>query len=182
MLRQAIKKGKLKVVKDFLSSPCVIDEQDGDGNTYLHLACYEGHKDIISALIANGACLNYVNNVYQSPLMLAIMGKKCIPRGNASLKALVEILCQDGSVKMDLADLNGNTVLHLAILQSSNMAIKTDSISLLLKYGASPTCRNNAGKTPYDLAVEKSVIKAINLLTVKMPKMQFEQSENSKRI
>jgi len=43
------KKGKIKIVKKFLSDKNFkgLNEKDNDGSTPFYLACYHGHKEIV---------------------------------------------------------------------------------------------------------------------------------------
>ena len=44
------------------------------GETPLHVAAWDGHADVISALLAAGACLNKTGPEGETPLLLAADG------------------------------------------------------------------------------------------------------------
>ncbi|NXD03203.1 ANR26 protein, partial [Certhia familiaris] len=95
--------------------------------TALHLACANGHVDVVMYLVENKCKLNLFDNDNRSPLMKAVQcqQEKC-----------VGILLEHGA-DPNLADADGNTALHLAVL-SGNTAVA----GLLLEYNASIDAQN----------------------------------------
>ena len=49
----------------------LLDGRNNDGQTPLHLACQEGHLDVVRILIAYGASLELIDNEGRTPLDLA---------------------------------------------------------------------------------------------------------------
>lgn len=54
---------------------------------------------------------------------------------------------------VNIPDINGNSVLHIAAIKGSIRMTK-----ILLEHGASKDLKNNAGKTPYQVAIENTCL------------------------
>ena len=117
-----------------------------DGFSALHLASYFGHPHVADWLLQHGADVDAVacNGSKLMPLHSALAQKDevlalAVARALLSKKAVVTSQ-QTG----------GFTPLHAAAARGS-MAL----VELLLAHGADPSVRNDAGRTPADLADEK---------------------------
>ncbi|XP_064278383.1 ankyrin repeat domain-containing protein 26 isoform X8 [Passer domesticus] len=117
-----------------------IDGRDKAERTALHLACANGHVDVVTFLVENKCKLNLFDNDNRSPLMKAVQcqQEKC-----------VAILLEHGA-DPNLADADGNTALHLAVLSGS-----TAVAGLLLQHDAHIDAQNKEGCTPLILAVSE---------------------------
>ncbi|CAN8210866.1 unnamed protein product [Coccothraustes coccothraustes] len=117
-----------------------IDGRDKAERTALHLACANGHVDVVAFLVENKCKLNLFDNDNRSPLMKAVQcqQEKC-----------VAILLEHGA-DPNLADADGNTALHLAVLSGS-----TTIAGLLLQHNANIDAQNKEGCTPLILAVSE---------------------------
>ncbi|XP_054136306.1 ankyrin repeat domain-containing protein 26-like isoform X6 [Melozone crissalis] len=117
-----------------------IDGRDKAERTALHLACANGHVDVVTFLVENKCKLNLFDNDNRSPLMKAVQcqQEKC-----------VAILLEHGA-DPNLADADGNTALHLAVL-SGNTAVA----GLLLQHDANIDAQNKEGCTPLILAISE---------------------------
>ncbi|XP_026723792.1 ankyrin repeat domain-containing protein 26-like [Athene cunicularia] len=117
-----------------------VDRRDKAERTPLHLACANGHVDVVTYLVENKCKLNLFDSDNRSPLMKAAQcqQEKC-----------VAILLEHGA-DPNLADTDGNTALHLAVL-SANTAV----VGLLLEHNASIDAQNKEGYTPLLLAVSE---------------------------
>ncbi|NXW25956.1 ANKR7 protein, partial [Circaetus pectoralis] len=95
--------------------------------TPLHLACANGHVDVVTYLVENKCKLNLFDNDTRSPLMKAVQcqQEKC-----------VAVLLQHGA-DPNLADADGNTALHLAVV-SPNISVA----GLLLEHNANIDAQN----------------------------------------
>ncbi|XP_066847127.1 ankyrin repeat domain-containing protein 26 isoform X10 [Anser cygnoides] len=115
-----------------------IDERDKAQRTPLHLACANGHVDVVTYLVENKCKLNLFDNDNRSPLMKAVQcqQEKC-----------VAILLEHGA-DLNLADASGNTALHLAAA-----APNTSLAGMLLEHNAHIDAQNKEGYTPLILAV-----------------------------
>ncbi|XP_063252811.1 ankyrin repeat domain-containing protein 26 isoform X2 [Prinia subflava] len=117
-----------------------IDGRDKAERTALHLACANGHVDVVMYLVENKCKLNLFDNDNRSPLMKAVQcqQEKC-----------VAILLEHGA-DPNLADADGNTALHLAVLSGN-----TTVAGLLLEHNANIDAQNKEGCTPLILAVSE---------------------------
>ncbi|XP_009945444.1 PREDICTED: ankyrin repeat domain-containing protein 20B-like, partial [Leptosomus discolor] len=108
--------------------------------TPLHLACANGHVDVVTYLVKNKCKLNLFDNYHRSPLMKAVQcqQEKC-----------VAVLLKHGA-DPNLADADGNTALHLAVISPN-----TSVAGLLLEHNANIDAQNKEGHTPLILAVSK---------------------------
>ncbi|XP_009955547.1 PREDICTED: POTE ankyrin domain family member A-like, partial [Leptosomus discolor] len=108
--------------------------------TPLHLACANGHVDVVIYLVENKCKLNLFDNDNRSPLMKAVQcqQEKC-----------VAVLLEHGA-DPNLADADGNTALHLAVLSPN-----TSVAGLLLEHNANIDAQNKEGHTPLILAVSE---------------------------
>ncbi|NXN79638.1 ANR26 protein, partial [Bombycilla garrulus] len=106
--------------------------------TLLHLASANGHADVIRHLAENKWQLNVVDNLKRTPLMHAVHyeQEKC-----------VAVLLEHGA-DPNLADADGNTALHLAVLSGN-----TTVAGLLLEHNANSDAQNQEGYTPLNIAV-----------------------------
>ncbi|XP_074024588.1 ankyrin repeat domain-containing protein 26 [Numenius arquata] len=138
-LHRAAASGDLAQVRQALKKSR-IDERDKAERTPLHLACANGHVDVVTYLVENKCNLNLFDNDNRSPLMKAVQcqQEKC-----------VAILLDHGA-NPNLADADGNTALHLAVISPN-----TSIAGLLLEHNASIDAQNKEGYTPLILAVSE---------------------------
>ncbi|XP_064302817.1 ankyrin repeat domain-containing protein 26 isoform X2 [Phalacrocorax carbo] len=117
-----------------------IDGRDKAERTPLHLACANGHVDVVTYLVENKCKLNLFDSDNRSPLMKAVQcqQEKC-----------VAILLEHGA-DPNLADVDGNTALHLAVLSPN-----TSVAGLLIEHNANIDAQNKEGYTPLILAISE---------------------------
>lgn len=140
----------------------------------LHIACYQGHDNMVKLLIEKGADCNIQACKGYSPCYYAVMNnsKACLEllineknvntrekENGASLiyyaalsnnKELVKWLKEKGA-NIDLYDFKGYTALHRAIIEESPTALE-----ILIKNGADTNLRGNFGVTSLYLAARRS--------------------------
>ncbi|NWU38412.1 ANKR7 protein, partial [Hylia prasina] len=104
----------------------------------LHLASANGHGDVVKHLAGKNCHLNLADDTKRTPLMKAVQCQQ---------EECVTILLEHGA-DPNLADADGNTALHLAVLSGNNAG-------LLLEHNASGDAQNQGGYTPLNLAVSK---------------------------
>ena len=124
-----------------------------DGNNYntlLMLACINKPTLVSRIVKRNSDSINYVNNKYESALILATKSKNII--------AVNELLKFD--VLVDQQDYLGNTALYYAVEMNNIPVIKN-----LVNKNANPNIKNNEGRSPLDLAHENGNKTVLNLLT-----------------
>jgi len=158
------------------------------GANALHRAAFEGRTDECARLVAGGAPINAETEWGDTPLSLAIIlrhpetairllelganpsaGAPALPLATlfGDLPVIEAILSYGG--RINVADRDGNTALHLAVLAAlfgaqnnffreaeSPIAVMTRNITprlinLLLDRGADAAARNKDGETPLDL-------------------------------
>ncbi|XP_067159734.1 ankyrin repeat domain-containing protein 7-like [Apteryx mantelli] len=129
-----------------------IDRQDKAKRTPLHLACANGHSEVVSYLVGNKCKLDPRDNFKRSPLMKAVQCQQ---------EECVAILLAHGA-DPNLADVNGSTALHLAAI-----APNTSLAGQLLEHNARIDARNKMGYTPLALAVSKHHEKMVEFLLKK---------------
>ncbi|KAM9582436.1 ankyrin repeat domain-containing protein 26 [Guaruba guarouba] len=129
-----------------------VDGRDKAERTPLHLACANGHVDVVTYLIENKCKLNLFDNDNRSPLMKAVQcqQEKC-----------VAILLEHGA-DPNLADVDGNTALHLAVISPN-----TSVAGLLLEHNANIDAQNKEGCTPLILAVSEHQEEIVEFLLKK---------------
>ncbi|XP_071659441.1 ankyrin repeat domain-containing protein 26 isoform X3 [Patagioenas fasciata] len=117
-----------------------IDGRDKAARTPLHLACANGHVDVVTYLVESKCKLNLPDSDNRSPLMKAVQcqQEKC-----------VAILLEHGA-EPNLPDADGNTALHLSVISPN-----TTVAELLLDYYANIEARNKEGFTPLALAISE---------------------------
>ncbi|XP_014748563.1 PREDICTED: ankyrin repeat domain-containing protein 26 isoform X4 [Sturnus vulgaris] len=150
-LHRAAASGDLAQVRQGLRKYS-IDGRDKAERTALHLACANGHVEVVMCLIENKCKLNLLDSDNRSPLMKAVQcqQEKC-----------VAVLLEHGA-DPNLADADGNTALHLAVLSGN-----TTVAGLLLEHNASIEAQNKEGYTPLILAVSEHHEEIMELLLKK---------------
>uniref|UniRef100_A0A8C6ZRI1 Uncharacterized protein n=1 Tax=Nothoprocta perdicaria TaxID=30464 RepID=A0A8C6ZRI1_NOTPE len=125
-----------------------LDERDKAKRTPLHLACANGHSEVVSYLVENKCKLNLCDSDGRTPLMKVrdignlIVGKTfplflcCLQAVQGQQEECVAVLLAHGA-DPDLADAAGNTALHLAAL-----APNTSLAGQLLEHHALIDVRN----------------------------------------
>ena len=135
----------------------VLDIQDEDGKTALHLAIERGFSDIARYLIEQGADIDLPDDNNESPLHYSAS------HGNLEISKL---LLEKGSTAINNSSVSkydgfvGNwTPLHLACLKSH-----PGIVQLLLDHGADIEVRDGVQRTPLILSVEGRDIRVVRVL------------------
>ncbi|KAK2534989.1 hypothetical protein Q9233_003901 [Columba guinea] len=106
--------------------------------TPLHLACANGHADVVRFLAGKKCKLNPRGMYKKTPLMLAVQHQH---------KDCVTALLEHGA-DADRKGAGGNTALHMAALMPSKAMVE-----LLLEHNAQIDARNDLGYTPLAVAI-----------------------------
>ncbi|XP_064900770.1 ankyrin repeat domain-containing protein 7-like [Columba livia] len=106
--------------------------------TPLHLACANGHADVVHFLAGKKCKLNPRGMYKKTPLMLAVQHQH---------KDCVTALLEHGA-DADRKGAGGNTALHMAALMPSKAMVE-----LLLEHNAQIDARNDLGYTPLAVAI-----------------------------
>ncbi|XP_030125145.4 uncharacterized protein [Taeniopygia guttata] len=115
-----------------------INGYNRDKQTPLHLACINGHADVVQFLVEKKCKLNPCDRLDKSPLIKAVEHRH---------RDCAAILLEHGA-NHDHRAVNGNTALHFAVMASSKSLVK-----LLLEHGADIDAKNKWGYTPLTLAI-----------------------------
>lgn len=131
-----------------------------DGSTPLLVATTRGWGDVVEALIKNGANVNVVSELGETPLMRAIKAGKIAP-------GIIKLMLDNGASETlnhaakDNAFFAGWTALHFAC--DTEMNHSPVVIALLVAYGADTKAVCTNGKTPGEIcAHESECVKALS--------------------
>uniref|UniRef100_A0A8C8RCQ4 Ankyrin repeat domain-containing protein 26 n=1 Tax=Pelusios castaneus TaxID=367368 RepID=A0A8C8RCQ4_9SAUR len=129
-----------------------VNQLDKENRTPLHLACANGHSDVVTYLVDNKCKLNLCDNDNRSPLMKAV---QCQQEQCASM------LLEHGA-DPNLVDVNNNTALHLAA-HTANISLAEQ----LLEYSAHIDAQNKEGYTPLIIAISENHQEMVEFLLKK---------------
>jgi len=138
-LTRAAAQGDMDQVQALIKQGADVNADIKGGVTFLHIALLQGHEEVAALLIAGGADTRAKMMDGTTPLHLAAM-RDC--------RLVAEFLLDDG------ADVNApggqGTPLHLAATAGHK-----EMAELLIARGADLTAKNQAGKTPLEVAKQK---------------------------
>ncbi|KAK2544291.1 hypothetical protein Q9966_002289 [Columba livia] len=115
-----------------------INSRDANKQTPLHLACANGHADVVRFLAGKRCQLNPHGMFEKTPLMLAVEHEH---------KDCVTALLEHGA-DPDHRGVGGNTALHMAAIMPSKAMVE-----LLLEHNAQIEAKNVLGYTPLAVAI-----------------------------
>jgi len=135
--------GYFEVVNLLLGDPNIgIDKQDIFGDTPLHNALLGNHLDVAQRLINANADVNIKNQNGKKALDLLCLNFSVMP-------APYDYYCETALSKRGATDSEGNTGLHLAILQNNTALVKR----LVAMKEININAKNGRGDTPLHLAI-----------------------------
>ena len=196
----AVRNGHFDAFTFLIDKGADVNLQDHAGYTALHYAVESENFDALSCLVYNGADVNLQYRNGQSALHFASSdicqcliqnqadidvrdSRYCTPLMQASCNndvKKVAILIENGA-KVDLQDVDGNTALHHAVLNSYDSLgfERTPDICLaLLTAKASIHLCNSQGWTPLLLASTNCIESVVEIL-LKHPEVTKEQRANA---
>ena len=187
-IHDAAEEGDLEEVMRLIQEdPEIVDEIDDNESTALHLACIDGHVEVVSYLLDQGANINTTDNVDATPLYYACYEGRLevvellLSRGAdpticdcggwtplivASYEGHVDVvryLVRNRAVRatIDTQDNTGCTALWIA--SATN---RTGVVKVLVEVGANPMVADRYGRTPLDMAKNKGYDDCITILEV----------------
>jgi ankyrin repeat protein len=141
-LHEAARSGNIGSMEILLDSGAEADAQDAKGNSALHIGIpEENHLEAIALLLNRGANPNLRDEHGESPLHIACT----LNRNESVVQALL-----GGGADVDIRNIEGKTPLYLAVQDE-----RTGLIPSLLVYGSSIFAADNAGVTPFELAMKE---------------------------
>ncbi|XP_051171211.1 ankyrin repeat domain-containing protein 27-like [Leptopilina boulardi] len=119
-----------------------INTCNSQGQTALHIACDNGHVEIVQLLLDAGANVNVINKIQgQTPLHLACLNNHT---------KVIKLLLNCGNCNINAKDNFGDTPLHLMIRNENSKIAE-----LLLRHGANAQSKNCQAVTPLEEAENK---------------------------
>ena len=132
------------------SHPEHVNAHGGGGQNWtpMHVAAQNGHVNILSLLLENGAGLEGLDDCIMTPLHRASWGGR--------LDAVRFLL--DHGANIQARDRDGWTPLYCAVLAENNIQV----VQFLLDRGAVVNARDNGGRTPLRRAKEQEVVELLS--------------------
>lgn len=177
-LMAALASRRLEVFNKLVSAGANVNAQDSKGKTALHNLgdCFLGSIEFIETLKKNGADFGIRDNEGRTPALWSLT-RICGNTTETLIEGMRDLDVRDNGGKtllmhvaargytdltkriaakgacINCQDLEGNTALHLALLEKN---VNPDYVRLMLQLGANPGIRNKAGQSCIDLASAKS--------------------------
>lgn len=171
----ACEQGHLGIVKLFstlenldscpVPNPFDITEIDFYERNMLHVACRNGHKEIVAILLEKNFDVNVSDTKGRTPIFYACK------KGYTNLVGLL----MKKDLNVNIQDNSGQTPLHIACDSSHG-----DVVLLLLQSQCELNTEDRNGKTPLHLAVQNNSATIIGMLLQSHP--EFETSDSQKPI
>ena len=146
----AAENGHVEALEFLISQGASIDVKDVNGMDPTHWAAINGHVEVIKFLMSKGASINNTDSYGREPIHCAAE--------NGHVEVIKFLISQDDTV-VDKKNCEGNTPLHLAVLEE-----KLEAIISLLEHKANVEAKNRMGLTPLDVAASKSSFNIYSLL------------------
>ncbi|XP_017729958.1 PREDICTED: POTE ankyrin domain family member A [Rhinopithecus bieti] len=141
-----------------------LDRRDKKKRTALHLACANGHPEVVKLLLHRKCQLHILDGEKRTALIKAVQCQE---------EECATILLEHGT-DPNIPDVYGNTTLHYAIYNEDKSMTKK-----LLSYGANIESENKGGLTPFLLAVHEQKQQMVEFLVKK--KANLNAVDNFKR-
>ena len=130
-LSRAVWTGDVETVKNLVAAGADANENDEDGNPYLHEAIWRGHLEVVQVLIDAGADVN-AKDADGNPLL-----HEAIWRGHTEVARVLV----DAGADVDAKDSDGNPLLYSAIWRDHH-----EITEILADAGANVDARDSDGR------------------------------------
>ncbi|XP_028064500.1 ankyrin repeat-containing protein ITN1-like isoform X3 [Camellia sinensis] len=172
--------GHLEFVKEILKrSPGLVEVQDSRRWSPLHVASARGHLDIVQALVSeNPDMCTALDGDARTPLHLAAM------KGNLDvLKMLFEASLYGPHELMNVKDVAGNTILHLAVRNKKLQVVdyllkKIEKAEKTENRIKAVNAINNCGYTAYDIVMDSKNEQEFKDIKVSFRKVKAMQAKD----
>ncbi|MDR2952205.1 MAG: ankyrin repeat domain-containing protein [Treponema sp.] len=139
-LHEAVRAGNIPIITMLLDKGANANLQDAKGNTPLHLGVpAEAHREVARLLLEKKADVNLRDEHGDTPLHVAVI----LNRPAETVKTFL-----DAGSSVHIRNIDGKTPLYLAVQEK-----RSSLIPLLLPLGSDVFAADNAGVTPFDLAL-----------------------------
>ncbi|MDG4548853.1 MAG: ankyrin repeat domain-containing protein [Candidatus Contendobacter sp.] len=150
-LMNAVKRNDLTRVKELIGQGADIDAPDASGDVPLIMAAYQGHTEIVQALLEAGADVTAVDPGMKATALHAA--------AYAGRTGAARLLIAHGIDIDKQGPYNGYTALHDAIWQNH-----IETAKVIIEAGADLTLKSHDGQTPLEFARAKKQKELIALL------------------
>ncbi|KAI6232066.1 hypothetical protein M3Y95_00447700 [Aphelenchoides besseyi] len=145
----AVSAGRYDVVRFLLSqTQCDVNHQNNNGQSPLHYSCSKNNAKMTKLLLENEAKVNVQDKYKNTPL------HRAASQGHMEI---IQLLCSQKGIRVDMTDSEGNTPLHLAIEDENESAA-----IFLARHGADVNRQNNSEKSPLDLVKTATLRKKLS--------------------
>ena len=149
-LMYAVLGGDPRTVTLLLVHGADVNARAENGWSAVMIAAAKGYAEIMKLLLEKGADPDLQDVYHWTPLMRA---------GFENRASIVELLLQDERVEVNRRGENGITALHLAAVKGH-----AEIARLLLGHGADRRIKDSAGRTAYQIALERQLPNLVNML------------------
>ncbi|KAJ8307115.1 hypothetical protein KUTeg_015199 [Tegillarca granosa] len=152
--------GNLDNVKELITQGANVNNQDSEFMSGpLHVACKNGHNEVVKCLLKCNADVNLKDENGHTPLHVAVNYKKLLrnPLHYAADGHVAEILCA-AKTDVNLQDINGRTPLHEAAWYNHHEVVR-----VLLPAGANIYIKDKMENTPQEFAIARDSTEIIEM-------------------
>lgn len=159
-LHFAVEHGNMRVAKLLLQSGADVSLKNADGATALHIAFLKSCTAMVDILLEAHQSLEAGNVNPSNQTGLSHFHIACYQKNASIVQGFIDRGADvNVHVNFDTWDYCGFTPLHMAVQSQSS-----DTIALLIKYGANIAAKEARGLTPLHLAFENGYKKIVNLI------------------
>ena len=148
-LQLAVRLGALDICKLLMERSPNVDEADGELNSILNSACWNGYEDVAKLLIDNGANVEFENEAGSTPL------HACAKKGHAKIARLLVA----GNCSLNVGDRLGRTATMVAAQSGQG-----EVVEVLAKAGADLDWMDQQNKTPLIVAAQQGFLNIVTTL------------------